>query len=76
MKKAANTSHMTMRTTSVARDVLVAWAKSEGFAAIHNGAATDEQIVDDLLAYLDERGFRVEQRNPPTCSGEPRGETE
>jgi hypothetical protein len=45
------------------RAVLIAWAKSEGFAAVHNGVATDEQIVDDLLAYLDKRGFDVVERN-------------
>lgn len=42
-----------------ARPILIAWAQSEGFAAVHNGAATDEQIVDDLLSYLEERGFGV-----------------
>jgi hypothetical protein len=46
-----------------ARAVLIAWAQSEGFAAVHNGAATDERIVDDLLAYLLERGFEVVERD-------------
>lgn len=36
------------------RALLLGWAKSEGFAAIHNLQATDEQIVDDLLKWLDE----------------------
>lgn len=43
-----------------AREVLLAWAKSPGFAAIHNGQATDEQIVDDLIAYLRANDFAVE----------------
>lgn len=42
-----------------ARDLLLGWAKSEGFAAIHNGQATDEQIVDDLLRWLDEHNLAV-----------------
>ena len=42
-----------------AREALLAWAKSEGFAAIHNGTATDEQIVDDLLAFLKSKGFGI-----------------
>ena len=41
------------------REFLLAWAKSEGFAALHNGAATDEQIVDDLLKWLDEHGLVI-----------------
>ena len=45
-----------------ARSVLIAWAQSEGFAAVHNGQATDEAIVDDLLAYLERQGFEVVER--------------
>lgn len=35
-----------------ARELILAWARSPGFAAIHNGAATDEQIADDLLGFM------------------------
>lgn len=44
-----------------ARDVLLAWAKSGGFAALHNGTATNEAIVDDLLTFLEKenRGIAV-----------------
>lgn len=42
-----------------AREVLTAWAKSEGFAAIHNGAATDEQIVEDLLRWLEKHDMHI-----------------
>lgn len=35
-----------------ARDTLLAWAQSGGFAAVHNQGATDVAIVDDLLAWL------------------------
>lgn len=41
------------------REILVAWASSEGFAAVHNGAATDEQIVDDLLKWLATHGLAI-----------------
>lgn len=41
------------------REVLIAWASSEGFAAVHNGTATDEQIVDDLLKWLREHGLAI-----------------
>lgn len=41
------------------REILLAWAKSEGFAAIHNGAATDEQIVDDLVKWLEFHGLAI-----------------
>lgn len=45
-----------------AREVLLAWAKSPGFAAIHNGAATDEQVVDDLVAWLYAHKFELAPR--------------
>lgn len=52
------------------REILVSWANSEGFAAVHNGAATDEQIVDDLLAFRWKQGFIVEEQSVLTegCS--------
>lgn len=50
-------------TDDAARAVLIAWANSGGFAAVHNAGATDAQIVDDLLAYLDRRGFLIISRD-------------
>lgn len=41
------------------REILIAWAASDGFAAIHNGAVTDEQIVDDLLAWLYDHDLHI-----------------
>ena len=34
------------------REIVLTWARSPGFAAIHNSEATDEQIADDFIAYL------------------------
>lgn len=45
-----------------ARSLLLAWAKSEGLAALHNGQATDEQIVDDLLGWLGKRDLVIVER--------------
>lgn len=42
-----------------ARETLVEWASSPGFAAIHNGQATNEQIVEDLLKWLDLHDFEI-----------------
>lgn len=47
-----------------AREVLLAWAKSEGFAAIHNGGATDEQIVHDLVRWLMDHGMIIVAAEP------------
>ena len=47
-----------------ARAILIAWAKSEGFAAVHNGQATDEAIVDDLRLFLYGQGYAVVPREP------------
>lgn len=41
------------------RDVVLDWAKSGGFAAVHGGGATDAKIVDDLLGFLWQKGFKV-----------------
>jgi hypothetical protein len=46
------------------REILVAWANSEGFAAIHNGTATNEQIIEDLLKFLWNNGCIVEYEGP------------
>lgn len=42
-----------------AREALLAWAESPGFAAIHKGQATNEQIVDNLLEWLATAGFVI-----------------
>jgi hypothetical protein len=55
-----------------ARSILIAWAQSEGFAAVHNGGATDEQIVDDLLAYLDRSELEIVARDAVRIRGEDR----
>jgi hypothetical protein len=41
------------------REILIAWASSGGFAAVHNAGATDAQIVDDLLKWLAKHGLRI-----------------
>jgi hypothetical protein len=41
------------------REILIAWASSGGFAAVHNAGATDAQIVDDLLRWLAANGFEI-----------------
>jgi hypothetical protein len=38
----------------LARMVLIAWARSEGFADVHNG---------QVVAYLDSRGFMIVARD-------------
>ena len=53
-----------------AHEVLLAWAKSEGFAAIHNGEATDEQIVDDLMAWLAARNVALVLASPQMWRGQ------
>ena len=50
-----------------ARDVLLAWAESGGFAAVHGGGASNEAIVDDLLAFLRREGQVIVPREPTTA---------
>lgn len=49
-----------------AREAVVAWANSPGFAEIHNGGATPEAITDNMLAYLWLAGFKI----VPVAEGE------
>lgn len=46
------------------REILIAWASSGGFAAVHNAGATDAQIVDDLLAWLAEHDLEIVSKSP------------
>ena len=50
---------------SAARDVLLRWSESGGFAAQHNTGATAAEIVEDLLVFLAREGFVVVQTSPP-----------
>ena len=43
------------------RAILLAWAESGGFAATHGARATNEAIVDDLLALLAREGVVIMQ---------------
>lgn len=42
-----------------ARKTVLAWAASPGFAAIHNGEATNEAITDHLIDWLRGAGFEI-----------------
>ena len=44
------------------RAILLAWAESGGFAATHGAGATNEAIVDDLLAFLAREGVVIVPR--------------
>lgn len=46
------------------RTILLAWAESGGFAATHGAGATNEAIVDDLLAFLAREGVAIVPREP------------
>jgi hypothetical protein len=45
--------------TVTAREAILAWASSPGFAAMHTGTATNAEIADHLLAWLFDEGFKV-----------------
>lgn len=54
---------------AAAKGLVMQWAKSEGFAAIHNGAAegrpaTDDQIADDFLRWVTAQGWILTLRWP------------
>ena len=46
------------------RTILLAWAESGGFAATHGAGATNDAIVDDLLAFLAREGVVIVPREP------------
>ena len=46
------------------RTILLAWAESGGFAATHGAGASNEAIVDDLLAFLAREGVAIVPREP------------
>lgn len=48
--------------------IILAWVNSPGFAATHNGKATDEQIVDDFLKWLDANGLTIGTAQPAPSS--------
>ncbi len=66
-----------MMADAKARAVLLEWAESGGFAAVHGAAASNEAIVDDLLKYLRERCLtiirdrvaQVLREYPRSCDG-------
>ena len=39
--------------------LILEWAQSVGFAEVHNGEATNEEIAKDLLAFLELKGFKI-----------------
>lgn len=45
--------------TTPARQAVIDWANSGGFAAVHATGGTVEIITDDLLAYLWRSGFKI-----------------
>ena len=46
------------------RTILLAWAESGGFASTHGAGASNEAIVDDLLAFLTREGVAIVPREP------------
>lgn len=42
-----------------ARQAILDWAASPGFAAVHTGTATNEAIADHLIRALWEAGFKI-----------------
>lgn len=47
------------KTANGAREAVLAWAASPGFAAMHNGKATNEEVVDNLIEWLAAAGFEI-----------------
>lgn len=47
-----------------AKQVLLDWAESGGFAALHGGGATNEAIVEDLLLFIYGHDFALVPREP------------
>lgn len=43
-------------------EVVMAWARSAGFATVHNTGATDEAIATDFLLFLELHGFALVEK--------------
>lgn len=48
-----------MPVDEAAKQMIVAWANSGGFAAVHNAGATDEQIAEDFLRWITTQGWTL-----------------
>lgn len=47
------------RNTEAARQAVIEWADSGGFAAVHNSGGSPETITDDMIAFLWRKGFKI-----------------
>lgn len=48
-----------------ARAAVLAWAASPGFAAVHTGKTSNEEITDHLIDWLRAAGFEIVAVNAP-----------